>query len=148
MASCSSTSGTRPSTSPTLGSVSALCSLKLGLPSQFVLLRFDWQSDHFVFPHQITTLTNVISFAIGCGMPTPEVRLFCAGAAIALTTVYLLHLLVFCPVLQLTAHLERKCNNKSVSNVQKQQGGAEIPNPDLLIIGKSIMTGTQVIVDC
>uniref|UniRef100_A0A1I7RJZ4 SSD domain-containing protein n=1 Tax=Bursaphelenchus xylophilus TaxID=6326 RepID=A0A1I7RJZ4_BURXY len=59
----------------------------------------------------ITTVTNVLSFAIGCFTPTQEIQLFCFGTAAALLIVYLYHFVLFCPILVIIGN--RKWNQEN-----------------------------------
>ncbi|VDO59395.1 unnamed protein product [Onchocerca flexuosa] len=68
----------------------------------------------------ITSLTNFISFSIGALTPTPEIRLFCISAAIAMGLDYLYELILFGPVLALASHCEKRNKKYTISSCSEK----------------------------
>ncbi|KAI6206014.1 SSD domain-containing protein [Aphelenchoides besseyi] len=95
--------------------------LGIGVDDGFLLIH-SWLRHHHLNPRiriaavlvdvgpsmTITTVTNVLSFGIGCLTPTPEIQLFCFGTMLALAIVYSFHLFLFCPVLVITDQWSNK----------------------------------------
>ncbi|KAF8381085.1 hypothetical protein PRIPAC_70227, partial [Pristionchus pacificus] len=67
----------------------------------------------------ITSLTNVLSFGIGAFTPTPEVRLFCIGAAIAMAIAFVMQLILFGPILAIACRWETKGEKDAPSGWRK-----------------------------
>ncbi|CAD5228802.1 unnamed protein product [Bursaphelenchus okinawaensis] len=80
----------------------------------------------------ITTVTNVLSFGIGCLTPTQEIQLFCFGTAAALLIVYLYHFVLFCPILVLIG--SRKWRLENEQPLQLNEKTPRIPPSESAVI--------------
>ncbi|KAL3071140.1 hypothetical protein niasHT_033120 [Heterodera trifolii] len=64
----------------------------------------------------ITTLTNVVTFAIGALTPTPEISVFCMATAVALGFAYIYTLMLFAPLICFANIVEDTKQRKSGDN--------------------------------
>lgn len=68
----------------------------------------------------ITSLTNILAFGVGMFAPTPEIRLFCAGNAVAIFFDYVYQLFMYAPIIAIVGEYEMKEEEKKDSGVHSE----------------------------
>uniref|UniRef100_A0A183C6X1 SSD domain-containing protein n=1 Tax=Globodera pallida TaxID=36090 RepID=A0A183C6X1_GLOPA len=74
----------------------------------------------------ITTLTNVVTFAIGALTPTPEISVFCMATAVALGFAYIYTLMLFAPLICFANVVEDRKLKRDGSSTSKWVRNARV----------------------